>query len=237
MKKTTVSSGNDEALSAVAFKRIIGMIDSGQLRAGQQFSHRKLASMCRMSTAPIAAACRKLEDAGIIVVQPRRGCSVAICTLDDVWDALQFRLAVEQRAAILACRYATEEDFDELKRLTEIADFRVPGLVDQPGYNDWVYHRQLLVCSHSKVLLEQTQKINFCMMRTQLCPELLPYLHRKPYLNKDGSHKVMDSHRRLTKVLLERKPVAAAQAVEHHICSAISSSLGEALQTASIIDD
>lgn len=225
-----------------AYRNIFNLIYSGELGAGQSISHRELAERCGMSKMPIAAACKQFEQEGIILARPRRGgSSIAVITFDDIWEALQYRLAVEQRAAVLACNFATAEDLATLLRLAEVADHRRdPERPERPGDPeniDYDFHLAMLRCSHSQLLIRQAETIRIYSMKLKLCPALQPLITRYPDTFKNGRFRPKDSHLRLYRKIAARKPMPAARAVEIHICDALGTpDMDRELQTARLFD-
>ena len=212
----------DSTLVARVLESIQKMILSGELAPGEYFSQRKLAEKCRASFSTTAAALRLLALDGIIISQPRRGGSrVALTSLEDLWGILQLRLAIEHRAVVLACEYATDADFDKMTEYGKRADSFVITNPAEAGRADYEFHRQLLMASHSEAFVHQANIILTYMIKQRTCPALIQY---PPTILPDpakGDDQPTCGHVELTQMIADRDVTAAMNFLELHVTSTL----------------
>jgi DNA-binding GntR family transcriptional regulator len=158
---------NPPSLVQLAAGAMRTMILSGELGPGERLIELTLTERLGISRPPLREAMRLLEQEGLIVVQPRRGATVATLTDQDVYEILTLRSALERTAVELgvpvripsrlqACR-------DALERMAEAARAEDRAALVESGYAfhasivavaghrriDEIYaslHRQLLLC-------------------------------------------------------------------------------------------
>lgn len=119
MKDLTMAIDNYLPLRDVVFITLREAILKGELEPGERLMEIALAQKLGVSRTPIREAIRKLELEGLVVMAPRKGAEVAEITLKDVKDVLEVRKNLEDLAVELACKKATEEDIEEMKRAHE----------------------------------------------------------------------------------------------------------------------
>lgn len=179
------SFGAPTELADVAFHRILDMILSGELKADELVSRRKLAAQFGMSYQPVSEAMHRLELEDILISAPRRGTRVAKFSLYEFWDIAQERLAIEHQAIWLACRYATDAELEALRPLAEAADLilNIPETIQ----NDQAFHHALTVCSHSQRLIRHQIKSELFRAKMLLCPEIEQFFGRDIYTALPGT--------------------------------------------------
>ncbi|MDT0267414.1 GntR family transcriptional regulator [Streptomyces sp. DSM 44915] len=155
------------SLVQLAAGAIRKMILSGELGPGDRLIELALTERLGISRPPLREAMRLLEQEGLILVQPRRGATVAALTDRDVYEILTLRSALERTAIELgvpvrlperlaACREAlgrmersaAEEDRAALVESGYAFHAALVGLAGHRRIED-IYsslHRQLLLC-------------------------------------------------------------------------------------------
>jgi DNA-binding GntR family transcriptional regulator len=91
------------------------MIFDGRLPSGSRLSEPEIASWFRTSRTPVRDALRRLEQAGLVVIEPRRGARVKMPSRSEIEDLLMVREALEGMAARSAAERATSEDLAALR--------------------------------------------------------------------------------------------------------------------------
>ncbi|MDT0446990.1 MULTISPECIES: GntR family transcriptional regulator [unclassified Streptomyces] len=158
---------NPPSLVHLAAGAIRKMILSGELGPGERLIELSLTERLGISRPPLREAMRLLEQEGLIVVQPRRGATVATLTDQDVYEILTLRSALERTAIELgvpvrvparltACRAALERMEESARaedraRLVESGYAFHASIVALAGHRriNEIYaslHRQLLLC-------------------------------------------------------------------------------------------
>jgi DNA-binding GntR family transcriptional regulator len=91
------------------------LIVQGTLKSGQKLSEPDIAKRFRTSRSPVREALRRLEQVGLVVIEPRRGASVKAPNERDISDMLAIREALEGMAARLAAERADDDDIARLR--------------------------------------------------------------------------------------------------------------------------
>lgn len=91
------------------------LILDGGIAAGTRLSEPEIAGWFRSSRAPVREALRRLEQSGLVAIEPRRGASVKAPTRDEVENMLSVREALEGMAARLAAERADDDDVARLR--------------------------------------------------------------------------------------------------------------------------
>lgn len=119
MKDLIMAIDNYLPLRDVVFNTLREAILKGELEPGERLMEIALAQKLGVSRTPIREAIRKLELEGLVVMAPRKGAEVAEITLKDLRDVLEVRKNLEELAVELACKKATQEDVEEMRRAHE----------------------------------------------------------------------------------------------------------------------
>lgn len=119
MKDLIMAIDNYLPLRDVVFNTLREAILKGELEPGERLMEIALAQKLGVSRTPIREAIRKLELEGLVVMAPRKGAEVAEITLKDLRDVLEVRKNLEELAVELACKKATEEDIEDMRRAHE----------------------------------------------------------------------------------------------------------------------
>src|SRR3954465_5313233 len=104
----------DAALVARLAATIQARVLSGEFASGSRLRQESLATEFGVSRAPVRGALRKLQAAGIVQLEPRRGARVRGPSAREVREAYQVRAELEGLAAGLAAARIRD---DELRRL------------------------------------------------------------------------------------------------------------------------
>lgn len=91
----------------------------GDVDLGQHLPEQELAEQMRVSRIPVREAMRQLEQEGLVVRIPNRGCFVTDFTEQDVAEIFSLRAALEMMALELATPNLTDEDIAALREIIE----------------------------------------------------------------------------------------------------------------------
>lgn len=205
-----------------AIDRILAMIESDGLKPGQRLpSERALASDLRVSRATVREAIMALQIAGRVESRSGDGtyileapnqvddAELKVKTGVDIADALEYRMAIEISAAILACTRARRSDIMRMQAVIEAMSEFVEDN-DYEGYLDATYdlHRAIGQASHSKkltavhkVLTEQTRDEEWLLAESY---------------NPEVANHSMQLHREVVSAIAERDMGRTVRAVEAH---------------------
>jgi len=129
-------------------------ITTGELAPGQRVVESEVARRLSVSQAPVRDATKRLVHEGLLTYVPRRGNFVAEVSQEDERQAREVRIPLEELAAKLAARRATEEDFAHLEEL--VAELRAAGeREDIAAFRDldMAFHFGVCQASHNAFLV------------------------------------------------------------------------------------
>jgi DNA-binding GntR family transcriptional regulator len=109
-------TGEDTALVDRLAASIQARVLSGEFASGSRLRQESLATEFGVSRTPVREALRKLQAAGIVQLEPRRGAMVRGPSAREVREAYQVRAELEGLAAALASSRIRD---DELRRLRD----------------------------------------------------------------------------------------------------------------------
>ena len=124
MAKTEEDAALVDRLAATIQARVL----SGEFASGSRLRQESLATEFGVSRTPVREALRKLQAAGIVQLEPRRGARVRGPSAREVREAYEVRAELEGLAAALAAARIRD---DELRRLRD-AQAMFEELVEAP---------------------------------------------------------------------------------------------------------
>ncbi|MGO1117369.1 GntR family transcriptional regulator [Rhodovibrionaceae bacterium A322] len=129
-------------------------IIQGELAPGTRVVESELARQLGISRAPLREAARRLEQAGLLTSNPRRGFFVRTLDLDELDDIYSLRIALERYACSLAVERATPEDILDLKaQIKVMEDLAEQGDLYHQVEQDLKFHEMLCQISGNKKLV------------------------------------------------------------------------------------
>jgi DNA-binding GntR family transcriptional regulator len=200
---------------------------SGEIPSEARLRQASLAAEFGVSRTPVREALRKLQSAGVVVLEPNRGAVVRSPTARDVREAYLVRGELEGLAAELATPLLTDEDIAKLhsaqalfaRSIESELERRRTGAQPAPwsAESDWerannLFHQVIQEASGNRVLLAS-----------------IAYLHRSfprhltwAALSR-SSHLLgvnVDEHTRILDALERRDAVTAREEMTAHVHSA-----------------
>ena len=168
----------------------------------------KLAKSLEVSRTPVREAIRMLELEGLVVMLPRKGAEVARITVDDLQEALEVRMAIEDLAVRLASLRIDDEGKAKLQKAAEAFDAALEKKdVVKIVEKDERFH---------DVIFEATKNRRLVSLAHSLREQV--YRYRYEYVKDFSSHdKLSREHARIMEAILEGDVVKAQQAMRGHI--------------------
>jgi GntR family transcriptional regulator, vanillate catabolism transcriptional regulator len=159
-------ASDDASNIGQAVLRLRELILKGNFEAGERISELPLVALLGVSRTPIRLALERLAHEGLLEVYPTGGFIVRGFTLDDVWDSMEVRGALEGTAARLAAeRLADRSELDTLRKCQKEMD-----VVIQPDEDSVSTYLELNDMFHGEVvrlakceMLRQTLDKLFCL--------------------------------------------------------------------------
>ena len=147
--------------------RLREMILTGKFEASERISELPLVALLGVSRTPIRLALERLAHEGLLEPYPTGGFIVRGFTLDDVWDSMEVRGALEGTAVRLAAeRLVRDSDLDTLRKYQSEMDSlgQMPAMNYFPVYlelND-AFHAEMVRLAKSDILRQTLDKL-FCL--------------------------------------------------------------------------
>ncbi len=110
-------TGSERPLVDVLLERIENLILEGNLKPGDRLREQSLAAQWGVSRGPVREACRILQEAGLVDIQPNRGAVVRRVNLGDVLHEFDIRAALWRLAGREAARNLSHRQMDALDGL------------------------------------------------------------------------------------------------------------------------
>ena len=215
--------------AAGGYDRVLGFLRdqllSGQLRTGDRLlPERELAALLGVGRPVLREALRALAMIGAVEIRHGIGTIVRrpdVSTLsefftfvmaqqsDIIEDVMEARIAIEHHALRLACKRATQSDFDRLdsalRQIVETIQDPIEG-----GKADYLFHEAIVRAAHSPVLMNVYAAISDLMMRSHLD-------RREQIIKVEGINEfLIDHHRAIFKALLDRNAAKADELLARH---------------------
>ncbi|EJW10346.1 Propionate catabolism operon transcriptional regulator of GntR family [Rhodovulum sp. PH10] len=124
------------SLSRQIEQHLEGLIVKGALKSGQRLSEPEIAKLFRTSRSPVREALRRLEQLGLVVIEPRRGATVKAPSDRDVEDLLACREALEGMAARLAAVRAGPAEIAMLRGCIEVQLGQAPEATELIDFHE-----------------------------------------------------------------------------------------------------
>ncbi len=136
----------------------------GEFQAGERLSELSLVSRLGVSRTPVRFALDRLSHEGLLEPSPSGGFLVRAFTVNDIWDALEMRAALEGIAARLAAESLTDDsELETLRRLQTQMDPIVRANLDtfaQYVKLNETFHFELVRLAQSPMLERSLNHLN-----------------------------------------------------------------------------
>lgn len=198
----------NESLSVRTYNTLKKMIIKNEIRVGVHYLEKELLNMLGISRTPLKEALVRLENEGLIVIQPRHGIHVTPISADDMAEIYQIITALECEAVYNIAQKGL--DTDKLEQL-EATTQRMEKALDEDNLASWAeadedFHRLLLHFSNN-CRLKQTVLMYWFQA------------HRARYFTLNFREKPVNStkdHSDVVNAIRERRPDDAALLHKNH---------------------
>ena len=191
MTKTPISRKTlREQVAEILRKKIL----NGDIQSGERIVEADLARELQMSRGPVREALRQIEEEGLVVYEPHKGCVVKTMTYDEMQEAYLIRSTLE----ILAVRMCSGKLSKELdtkmeQNLVEIGKAADARDLYQVIELDEQFHSYVVMASHSEKLYKVWKSLesgNTAAYYTMRSESLMPY----EYIQQNHQ-KILDAFR------------------------------------------
>jgi DNA-binding GntR family transcriptional regulator len=216
---------NRTRLSDKAYERLRQRIFDNELPPGYRALEEELARRLRMSRTPVHEALIRLQNEGLVRLEPRRGVTVLAVSVDDMQEIYGVVTAVETAAAeLLAARRPDDRALAPLERAVVDME-RALAAEDLVAWSraDERFHRALLeLCGNRRLaevglrLRDQVRRVRMITLPARPKPVVSTEAHRATFeaIRAGDTDRARELHRaqrirgsRQMTELLERSPV------------------------------
>jgi DNA-binding GntR family transcriptional regulator len=187
-------------------------IVTGQLAAGTRLRQNEIAQRFGVSTTPVREAFGLLQSDGLVQIDPHRGVSVFLPTVQDLVEHYEIRMALEMLAAEKAAEHFQAQDAPPLI-----------GLLDEMHTTGYATHYVELNHRFHLGLYRLGGRSRLVTMIEELRNASLAYNHLYAAADVPKDAERLDrEHREILAACQANDPVRAARAVRHHMQQTIA---------------
>ncbi len=193
------------------YQRLRSAIIAGRFAPGERFVERTLTSRLGVSRTPIREAIKRLEQEGLVVCLPHRGCFVRSPTFDEARQVYEMRRVAEGVSGELAAGRATEAELARLRTVVRLGRTALEnGDREQMLLRNEEFH-QLQARSARNMFLEQ---------QLQMLWAYVDLLRGRSWIATDRAPLTQREHEAIVDALAARDSAAARQLNEVHVDNA-----------------
>lgn len=157
---------NHRPLREIVYEQLKRQILTGRITPGTRMMEVELADEMGVSRTPVREAIRKLEKEGLVTIEPRKGAYASDISVKDMVDTLEVREDLEGLAAALAAERMTEEQIDELVKITEgYSEAILNSDTEKIIHYDEKFHKHIVSCSGNKTLIQLSEIVQELALR------------------------------------------------------------------------
>lgn len=195
------------------YLRLRSAIIAGHFAAGERFVERSLTERLQVSRTPIREAIKRLEQEGLVVCYPHRGCFVRNPSFDEARQAYEMRRVAEGVAGELAATRATDAELQAIHDLVIATRARLAaGDREQVLLRNDEFH-SLQVRGAKNAFLEQHLKTLWAYV---------DLVRGRWWMEGDRAFDTQREHEAIADALRQRDPVLARERNVAHVDNAWS---------------
>jgi DNA-binding GntR family transcriptional regulator len=203
-----------------AYQALKQGIIAGTYQPNQRLTEMELSQVLGVSRPTARQALVRLEQEGLVVIQPNRGASVRSLTVPEALRTLRIREVLDGLAASLAAESATEEELAEMQDIVTEME-KLAEASDLLGYSrlNGRLHTAILRAARDETLYRMLASLNHALVRYQYRTILVP----------GRQEQSLQEHKALVRAINARDSAAAEQAMRTHV-SHVRQTLSQAAQ-------
>jgi DNA-binding GntR family transcriptional regulator len=195
------------------YGRLRAAIITGHFPAGSRFVERSLTERLQVSRTPIREAIKRLEQEGLVVCYPHRGCFVRSPSFEEARQAYEMRRVAEGVAGELAATRATDAELHAIRELLTATRARL-----EAGDREEV----LLRNDEFHLLQASGARNTFLQQQLKTLWAYVDLLRGRWWMEADRAFATQHEHEAIADALLKRDPTLARQRNEAHVDNAWS---------------
>jgi len=195
-------------LREIVYNTLRQAILIGELKPGERLMELHLADHLGVSRTPIRDAIRKLTVEGLVIMEPRKGATVAQITEKNLRDVLEVRRNLDTFAVELACERITEGQIKELEK--KVINFEQKTKLKNAkdiAEADVEFHDFIVSVTGNEKLVELVSNLSEQV-----------YRYRFEYIKDETTHQILrKEHREIFECLKKRNITCAKEVMKRHI--------------------
>jgi len=208
LSKKMGKSEDSKTLIEEAYRKIKHMIFLKKLAPGQRLVYSDLSKILNMSRTPIINALNRLEQQRLVASESFRGFYVRGMSIQEAWDALGVRIALETWAVEEAVKTGDTEGFEILEqKYLSHRNYNSTQYDRKKFYLDAEFHIQIAAMSKNRIL-------------KLLLKNNLEHVYLRAVLDKydpDRMEVAVKEHRRLLDQMKSRDLIGSIETIKLHI--------------------
>jgi DNA-binding GntR family transcriptional regulator len=195
------------------YSRLRAAIIAGHFAPGERFVERALTDRLQVSRTPIREAIKRLEQEGLVVCYPHRGCFVRSPSYDEAREAYEMRRVAEGVAGELAATRATVAEIQAIRALLATTRARL-----EAGDREEI----LLRNDEFHLLQARGARNTFLEQHLKTLWAYVDLLRGRWWIEADRAFATQSEHEAIADALSKRDPALARQRNETHVDNAWS---------------
>jgi DNA-binding GntR family transcriptional regulator len=152
-----------------AYSSLKKKIMNREIGPGYPVFDKEIAEELGMSRTPVREAIQRLITEGLVEMIPRKGVYIKTLSMDEIKECYEFAEALEGMVAYLVAKCITDEQIDELKKITEVMEESLKN----GDINAWIaadedFHSKLWEISNNRITIENLKRINSQIHRVRI---------------------------------------------------------------------
>ena len=184
-----INLSNHKPLREIVFEELRTLILTGKIEPGTRMMEVELAEEMGVSRTPIREAIRKLEEEGLVIIEPRRGAYVSQVSVSDILNILEVRENMDGLSAYLAAQRISESGKEKLKQASnKFNDAVVSGDMDEMIKYDTIFHKIIVEGTNNSYLVNMVERLQELVLRFR-------YIYYKDFRRAEempNEHKIIE---------------------------------------------
>jgi DNA-binding GntR family transcriptional regulator len=197
-----------ESLKQIAYKALHRALIAGDLKPGEMYTEKYLATTLKISRTPVREALLELSAKGLLSFLPRKGIQVTQFDLQDLNEIFELRKALELMAIEKVTQDISKKQLEQIenvlreqKTCSEHKDFM--GFL----HNDRIFHTLISELTNNRRLVANLENIR----------DLIQFMGAHALTAQGRLQEVIDEHQAIIDALYAREPETARMNMAFHL--------------------
>jgi len=192
----------------LAYGYIKKKILDGSYRPSQKLTENELATIIGVSRNTVKNALLKLQQEQLVVIEPNKGASIRVFTLDEVLNYLEIREVVEGLVVRAVAKDISDSQIQGLKEIIEA----MPVLLETHKLEEY----SCLNKNFHDIIYKSARNVQAVELITMIKTQLIRYQFRT-ILVPGRSQESLKEHRKIYEALQAHDEVEAEKAIRDHV--------------------